>query len=53
MDRSKIPLHLLFASCAAASLHVFADFGKGDPRVRASILVRTLADTHTLHSLSA
>lgn len=53
MDRSKIPLHLLFAACAAASLHVCADFGEADPRVRAAILVRTLADIHTLHLLSA
>lgn len=47
MDRSKILLHLLFAPCMAASLHVCADIGKGDTHVCASILVRTLVDIHT------
>lgn len=47
MDRSKILLHLLFAPCMAAFLHVCADIAKGDTRVCASILVRTLVDIHT------
>lgn len=48
MDRSKILLHLLFAPCMAASLHVCADIAKGGTHVCASILVRTLVDIHTV-----